>query len=494
MWTVPFVNLGGDVAPTLVHHLNLFSITGLPNRTDAPRMSFLGMKEDDYHRLKEDKFEGVQSHLMLNPSPKKAARAGLQLTAAGIVMPHQLLSKAKKWKSQGYLCATIMIVTGNESLQEALDIADLTLTVSKKVDLPVYLELHRGTVTQDIDIVLGMIEHFPGLKFNADFSHYITAYRWCETFNEGQLSKLEPILCRIGYVHLRPSNSSHIQLTELRGVERKLYTLLLSETFKAFKKVANSGDVIIVAPELLPRITGYAMTESGILGHLEIGDRYQFSKDLSKFAQSIFYDEPDCEFSIKKSYCEIRNKDIIISVRSKTEIEYIDAERLPEARFIRVRLGEAVSMSPSTRASLVNTFMDLRKKDSRYILDVARNTLTHDVNRTVRLQKEFGPIPLYLNLDEWVIGQEYSIDKLKVLKKKIQHLEGVQHFGDLRATAEHYYRTDAKYGLLASLSPFIIIERFFNRFYKMVQGKILNGGGLGTFRPNITLIATAHVS
>ena len=106
--------------------------------------------------------------------------------------------------------------------------------VSEEVGLPIYLELHRGSVTQKIPTVLAMIEQAPGIRFNADFSHYITAYRWLESFDEKNLQQIDPILSRIGYLHLRVADSRHIQLAHPDSVALELYQLLLKATLLSF--------------------------------------------------------------------------------------------------------------------------------------------------------------------------------------------------------------------------------------------------------------------
>lgn len=469
MHIIPYVNVGNEHPSSLVHHLNLFSIADLPKSLDAPRMSPMGMKLADYHRIKEDGFHGVQSHLLLNPSPEKARQSNLALTAAGIIKPKKLLSAAKKWKAHGYLCATVMIGSGNETLQEALEIARLTLEVSQQVKLPIYLELHRGTVTQDIDIVLAIIKAHPGLKFNADFSHYITAYRWCETFTENTLQLLKPILDRVAYLHLRPSNSEHIQLTSLQGNEENLYGLLLEETFKAFKANACNGDIIIAAPELLPRITGYAVTVRNPEGHTESGDRYAFSRYLKDFAEGIFHRGFSYDFPASLPTIEKKNGDIIVNLRSVRDVQLFDPRDYPEENVVRVRLGRGSCNEIEDKVQLVSEMKILVSKDFRCVLDIARDTLTHDVNRALLLQKDFGELPFYLNASEWVIGQEHSVEQLGKLASKIKLLNGVKQTGKSQATAEHHYHSDIHYSTRANLSPSVVIEKRYKRFYRAIE-------------------------
>ena len=474
-YVTPYVNQGLEKPPTLEHHINLFSVTGLPSAFSAPRMKIFGMSLHDYHRIKHDGFNGVQSHLMLNPSVRKSASSGLTLSAAGIVKPEKLHAKARKWKRQGYCCATIMIGTGNESLPEAIALAELTLKVSKEIAIPIYLELHRGTVTQDILIVQGMIEACPGIRFNADFSHYITSYRWCETFTEETLRTIEPILSRVCYVHLRPANSEHIQVSRPGIQEFELLRYLLIETFRLFRKSAAAGDVLIVAPELLPAITGYADVEKSSSGHKDRVNRYQQSLDLRSFAQACFDGGAVDPFSNGKNK-QVRldddnDKCPLITISNPEDWSILGSVACKQAKHIRVMLGNGLTSADSFEV-LIASYQRAQAQDERLCLETMRNTITHDGQRTLALQKQYPDIQLSLNVAEWILGKEVTVDQLSTQRKIVDALKNIVLINPLFSTAEHRYDGHQQYNSTALLSISVLMERIYTRFYVKLWGKI----------------------
>lgn len=468
MYLTPYVNNGSVQEPTLEHHINLFSITGLPSKFTAPRMKLFGMSAEDYCRIKDDGFEGLQSHLLLNPSLKKSKQSGLKLSAAGIVSCSNLFARARKWKRQGYQCATIMIGSGAETLTEALAIAGLVLDVSESCELPIYLELHRGTVTQDIDIVQEMIKTYPGIRFNADFSHYITTYRWCETFTEDTLRYITPILERVCYIHLRPANSEHIQISKPELSEMRLLQHLLRTTFSLFQKNASHGDVLIVAPELLPTITGYSDIERTSSGHHDQVNRYEQSVELKQFAESCFEGPSSSAFTTSNRQSinalqEDADSPCVI-VKTPDDWSVLKDPHLKNAKTIRVFLGDS-SSSFHRYEELISSYLMEQSKDRRLCLETKRNTLTHDDKCTVALQRCYPDIQLSLNVGEWVLGKEVTVGQLKALRDSTDRLKNIRLINPVFATGEHQYDGQLAYRRRALFSLSVLMERIYTRFY-----------------------------
>ncbi len=485
MHTIPYVRDSSLTTPTLIHHVNLFSLTGLRRPVGSPHMTFFGMSQRQYATLKKDGFSGVQSHVMLTPSGKKCKKVGLQLSAAGILKPAQLLTKAKKWKKKGYLCGTIMIGTGDETREEALDIAKHILEVSEEVEIPLYLELHRGTVTQNISAVLEMIKAYPGLRFNADFSHYITAYRWCETFNDKTLQHIMPILERVCYIHLRLSNSEHIQLSSAKTVEVNLYRFLLQTTFQLFRNNASAGDVLIVTPELLPRFTGYAEVDRTETGHVENSNRYNQCLELQSFAKECFNTDSivpftpreGCTDSIvpftpREGCTDLNGTKIypLFEISDIADFQSLATENLKDAMFIRVALGDGL-VEKEGQDKVMNTYLEAQRKDRRICLETRRNTLTHSLQRTREIVAKHPDISLCLNLSEWVLGHEITIDKIHRFRSNARSLGGITLINPTYATAEHAY-SKKKYRPWAYLSLCVITEWLYTRFYHGVWNSI----------------------
>lgn len=55
---------------------------------------------------------------------------------------------------------------------EVAALVDAILAASSRHNLPIFLETHRATITQDIWRTVQITKRFPEVWFNGDFSHY----------------------------------------------------------------------------------------------------------------------------------------------------------------------------------------------------------------------------------------------------------------------------------------------------------------------------------
>jgi len=76
-------------------------------------------------------------------------------------------------------CSTLHVAWGIED-DAAVDrlVGDI-FNASTKHDLPLYVETHRATITQDMWRTVELTKRHPDLRYNGDFSHWYTGQEMC---------------------------------------------------------------------------------------------------------------------------------------------------------------------------------------------------------------------------------------------------------------------------------------------------------------------------
>lgn len=241
-------------------------------------------------------YQGVQG-----ANPRRCRELGLVATTFAIQpTPGGLGEQAKRWVDRGFACCTVMLGTGREDDVDGARLVEEVLDASVTAGIPLYVETHRATLTQDIWRTVRLVERFPELRFNGDFSHWYTGHDLASTDFDESLEFMAPVLDRVRYLHGRIGTPGCIQVDVGDGSSedrphvdhfRRLWT-------KSFVGFLRSGDDDVVpapdaqigfAPELLPPEVGYARTFPDAEGRWrEEGDRWQQALVLTEIASSCF--------------------------------------------------------------------------------------------------------------------------------------------------------------------------------------------------------------
>ena len=283
---IPNTNDGSGRAPRLRVDINGSNVFGLPPTSTPPR----GDDKAVMAGVKAAGFEGVQT----GSKWAAAKEAGLRITGSGRIdqladAETQLAEAARR----GYDCYTVHVGYGLEDDDEAARLIEATLEASQKHAVPVYIETHRATVTQDIWRTVQLTRKFPGIRFNGDFSHYYTGLEMVYGDIEAKWRFMQPIFDRVRFLHGRISSPGCIQVDigptgeGLSYVEhfREMWT----RSFMGFLRCAGPGDYIIFAPELLGSSNFYARLVKDASGKLvEEGDRWQQALLYAKIARECF--------------------------------------------------------------------------------------------------------------------------------------------------------------------------------------------------------------
>lgn len=290
-----FLNDGTADSPKLRIYLNLDNLVDLRSDSVWPRLEGLPR----YRQLIADGFEGVQltsdvAPLANVPLPYCGLdRINTPIQADGIVAKHL---------ERGENCLTVHAGWGLEEDNEVYHLVDSILAASDRHRLPVFLETHRATITQDIWRTVQIAKKFPEVRFNGDFSHYYCGQELVYGDWDTKLSFMDPIFARVGFMHGRISSPGCMQVpigsaglasrpTQCHGIVNYLdhFKELWTRAMLGFLRNATLGDVLIFAPELLAGTHYYARLFPDASGQLvEEVDRYREARLYQDLARTCF--------------------------------------------------------------------------------------------------------------------------------------------------------------------------------------------------------------
>jgi hypothetical protein len=286
-----FLNDGSDAPPRLSVYLNLDNLVDL--RADSVWPGLEGPPR--YERLLADGFEGVQLTTSESlPACEPLPYCGLDRinTAADAD------AIAAKHAERGDRCITVHAGWGMEDDNEVFRLVESILAASDSHRLPIFIETHRATMTQDLWRTIQVVKKFPEVRFNGDFSHYYCGQELPYGDWASKLAFMEPIFNRVGFMHGRIASPGCMQVPidagltsrprQAHGVINYLdhFKELWTHAMLGFLRTARPGDVLIFAPELLSGVHYYARKFPNASGQLaEESDRYAESllyKDLAR--------------------------------------------------------------------------------------------------------------------------------------------------------------------------------------------------------------------
>jgi len=283
---VPATNDGTQAAPYLRTDLNLGTFASLPAFSTAPggdlRARLTGVTAAGYRGV-----QGGDGELAL------CRELGLGCTTGGrINQPGEIAPMAAAWKRAGFEAATLHVGWGHESDAEADILVREVIAAARAEDLPIAIETHRATITQDTWRTVRLVERHPDLRINLDFSHWYTGLEMPYGDYEEKLAFLAPVWDRVRFVHARCGNSSHMQvaldhpsMAKAMIHFRQAWTL----AFVGFLRHARPGDFLSFNPELLHPEINYARTFKDAAGHwVEDSDRWQEALKLTAVATECF--------------------------------------------------------------------------------------------------------------------------------------------------------------------------------------------------------------
>jgi hypothetical protein len=288
-----FLNDGTNAPPRLEVWLNLVNLEDL--RPDTCWPGYQGLQRDE--RLAADGFKGIQLTDSLPPV------SGSTLPFCGlnrINLPEEAEAVAAAHAARGDRCLTVHAGWGIEDDAEVFRLVEAILSASAKHRLPIFIETHRATITQDMWRTVQIIKRFPEVRFNGDFSHFYAGQEMVYGGLEMKLEFMRPIFERVAFMHARIASPGSIQATIGDGRQRPPvecglgdyladFKKIWTHAFQGFLKTAQPGDYLIFCPELLSSTFFYARKyPDGKGGWWEESDRYQQALLYQQIAKECF--------------------------------------------------------------------------------------------------------------------------------------------------------------------------------------------------------------
>jgi hypothetical protein len=294
MHRFPYVNDGTDAEPRLALFLNLDTLVELRPGSIWP--GHVGLQRD--LKLAGDGFEGVQLTTPCStPSDTTLPHCG----HGRVNVPEDANCLAATHADRGDLCLTLHVGWGIETDDEAFRLVEAVLNSSEKHRIPMFVETHRATITQDIWRTVQITKRFPEVRFNGDFSHYYCGQELVYGDWAQKLEFMQPIFDRIGFMHGRIANPGCMQVPVDSGLHKLPFeSTTLSDYVQHFRELwtramcgflshAGPGDILIFAPELLTSTKSYARQfKSFNDAMVEETDRYEQALILTRLAKACF--------------------------------------------------------------------------------------------------------------------------------------------------------------------------------------------------------------
>jgi len=275
---------GSSQAPRLRRDFNMGTLTDLPADSTGPR----GDERSVLQAIKQAGYQGVQG------GDRTIARElGLGWSTGGRVnQPQEADGFARSCREQGAEAGTLHVGWGMESDLEIDRLVAAIIDASHKHQVPLYIETHRATITQDIWRTVGIAQRHPEVRFNADFSHWYTGLEMVYGDISAKFDFLAPVFERVRFMHGRIGNPGCMQVDcgDGRGLTfvdhfREMWT----RCFQGFLSSAKPGDFVSFCPELLHPSIYYARTiPDGHGGRREECDRWAQALVLTRIAGECF--------------------------------------------------------------------------------------------------------------------------------------------------------------------------------------------------------------
>jgi len=291
MAAVPNTNDGSTSPPALRLCMNLMALEELPSWSTGPDAD--ATLDEQLEAVAAAGFHGVQ--FTEGGDAKLCERHGLLMTGCGRVnTPGEADKLAAQLADLGHVAATLHVGWGIEDDDVADALVDAILAASDRRGIPLYIETHRATLTQDMWRTVKLVERFPDVRFNGDFSHWYTGQEMKYGGFENKLTFIRPVLDRVRYMHGRIGNPGCIQVDIDDGDPDthpyvSHFQAMWTACFLGFLRCAQPGDFICFTPELLAPMRFYGRVfpyADGVMR--EECDRWEQSLLYNRLASECF--------------------------------------------------------------------------------------------------------------------------------------------------------------------------------------------------------------
>ncbi|MGG1663128.1 sugar phosphate isomerase/epimerase family protein [Brevibacillus sp. NRS-1366] len=174
--------------------------------------------------------------------------------------------------------------------ERAIDRLQGIITAGSKAALPVFVETHRGRITQDLLRTVEYVQALPDLRLTIDLSHYVLAGEMLHA-DERAEACFQLLLQRTSCIHGRISNGEQIQVDIGPNGEHPIagrYLAWWKQGMMNWRSEARPGEILPFVCELGP--IPYAIAQEGYseAKQQEISNRWEQSLLLKRLAEEVW--------------------------------------------------------------------------------------------------------------------------------------------------------------------------------------------------------------
>lgn len=168
-------------------------------------------------RIAASGFDGVTGHFYnrVHVAPLMALLHEHGLAIEGQVFPRTINDLAPALDMAGeFGChhITIQPLACPGTVKDCLPLLEGWQRLSEQAGIPIYIETHRGRMTNDLLFTMELLDIYPNLRFTADLSHYVTAREMELPISSEIETMIERILSHSWAFHGRIAGSHQVQL------------------------------------------------------------------------------------------------------------------------------------------------------------------------------------------------------------------------------------------------------------------------------------------
>ena len=217
--------------------------------------------EENIALIRQAGFDGISTmwHDDATASASAAAAQAEGLIMEGTCLPtdlDQVQPALERGVTHGLHHLNLQLDMRPRSFAEAVEILGRLEAMTAQVDFPVYVETHRGRLTNDLLFTLDLLDALPNLRLLGDLSHYVVAREVELPVSDETEQQINQVLDRVWAFHGRVAGSGQVQLP-ISFPQHKPYLDLFASWwargFASWRKRAGADDELSYVCELGPQ-------------------------------------------------------------------------------------------------------------------------------------------------------------------------------------------------------------------------------------------------